>query len=95
MEIIQIRENGTVTLPAALRRKYKLKLGGVMALIDLGDGCMFLVPKIYKVAGFSNQIKKIMKEKGVYEADLNQALDQEREEYYIKNYVCKVNRKFR
>lgn len=84
--MIQIRDKGTITLPAALRRKYKLNTGDVMTLIDLGDGCMLLVPKISKVIGFSNQIKKIMEEKGVYEAGLNQALDQEREEYYQQNY---------
>ena len=84
--MIQIRSKGSVTLPAALRRKYKLNEGDVMTLIDLGEGCILLVPKVSKVAGFGIEIRKIMEEKGVYEADLNQALDEEREAYYRKNY---------
>jgi AbrB family looped-hinge helix DNA binding protein len=86
MEMIQIRAKGTVTLPAALRRKYKLNEGDVMTLIDLGEGCVLLVPKVSKVAGFGDEIRKIMNEKGVYETDLTQVLDEEREEYYRKNY---------
>ena len=86
MEYIQIRDKGTLTLPASLRKKYNLNTGDILTVIDLGEGSVLLVPKISKVTGLGDEIGRIMEKKGTYEADLIKDLDQEREEYYRKNY---------
>ncbi len=86
MTIVQIRAKGLVTLPAEMRRKYNLNQGDVMTLIDLGEGCFVLSPKISSVEAQANQIANILQEKGVTEDEMLRALAEEREQYYQENY---------
>jgi AbrB family looped-hinge helix DNA binding protein len=44
--MIQIRSNGQITLPAAIRRKANLKEGDTLELIVEEDGSLHLSPKI-------------------------------------------------
>jgi len=86
---VQIRGKGNITLPASLRKKYKLEEGEVLTIIDLGDGSFLLKPKVLGVDKLSRQIAKRLKEENVSLDDLLQALDEERKIFYKENYVKK------
>lgn len=90
MEKIKLCSKGTVTLPAALCRKYKLKPGDWLTLADLGDGCLIVYAKLSSVASITNEIRRIEKKKDLSLTDLYQTLDQERKEYYRRNYGDQV-----
>lgn len=49
MTTLQIRSKGTITLPASLRKKYKLEAGKVLTVIDLGEGSILLKPKVSQI----------------------------------------------
>jgi AbrB family looped-hinge helix DNA binding protein len=89
MTTLQIRGKGTITLPASLRKKYKLEEGEVLTVIDLGDGTILLKPMVSQVNRLSNQIAKRLKEENISLDDLLNALDEERKTYYKKYYSQK------
>ncbi len=89
MTTLQIRGKGTITLPASLRKKYKLEEGEVLTIIDLGEGTILLKPMVSQVNKLSNRIAKRLKEENITLDDLLQALDEERKIYYQENYVRK------
>jgi bifunctional DNA-binding transcriptional regulator/antitoxin component of YhaV-PrlF toxin-antitoxin module len=89
MTTLQIRGKGTITLPANLRKKYKLDVGEFLTMIDLGEGTILLKPMVSRVNKLSNQIAKRLKEENVTLDDLLQALDEERKTYYQEHYVKK------
>jgi AbrB family looped-hinge helix DNA binding protein len=89
MPTLQIRSKGTITLPASLRKKYKLEEGEVLTLIDLGEGTILLKPRVSEVDKLSSRIAKRLKEENISLDDLLQALDEERKIYYQENYVKK------
>ncbi|MCI0556119.1 MAG: AbrB/MazE/SpoVT family DNA-binding domain-containing protein [Anaerolineae bacterium] len=86
---VQIRGKGNITLPASLRKKYKLEEGEVFTIIDLGGGSLLLKPKVLEVDKLSRQIAKRLREENVSLDDLLQVLDEERKIYYKENYVKK------
>jgi bifunctional DNA-binding transcriptional regulator/antitoxin component of YhaV-PrlF toxin-antitoxin module len=86
METILIRSKGNVTLPMALRKKYKINEGDPMTLIDLGEGAFMLMPGISRISVAGKEIQKIMEKRGAYGDDLIKDLDDEREQYYQKQY---------
>ena len=85
--IIQIRGKGSLTLPVALRRKYRLNEGDVYTLVDLGDGSFLLTPRLSQVERLGDQIARTMKEENVTLDELLSALDEERESYYRERYA--------
>jgi AbrB family looped-hinge helix DNA binding protein len=89
MTTLQIRSKGTITLPASLRKKYKLEEGEVLTIIDLGEGTILLKPMVSQVNKLSNRIAKRLKEENITLDDLLQTLDEERKIYYQENYVKK------
>jgi AbrB family looped-hinge helix DNA binding protein len=89
MPTLQIRGKGTITLPASLRKKYKLEEGEVLTVIDLGEGTILLKPMVSQVNKLSGQIAKRLKEENISLDDLLQALDEERKTYYKKHYTKK------
>ena len=87
MATIQIRSKGSITLPASLRKKYKLEEGELFKLIDVGDGSFFLVPMESKVMKNADKVAKKVKEANVTLDDLLETLDEERKRYYKEHYV--------
>ena len=87
MTTLQIRSKGTITLPANLRKKYKLEDGEVFQLIDVGDGSFFLIPKESKVMKTADRVARKLKEDNVTLDDLLQTLDEERKRYYQEHYA--------
>ena len=43
--LLQIRSNGQITLPAAIRRRAKLKEGDALEVVVEADGSVRLIPK--------------------------------------------------
>lgn len=87
MTTLQIRSKGTITLPAGLRKKYKLEEGELFRLIDVGDGSFFLVPKESKVMKSADRVSRKLKEANVTLEELLEVLDEERKRYYKEHYV--------
>ncbi len=66
---IQIRQRGTVTLPAKLREKYGLKDGDPVTLMDL-DGTVLLTPRILTVPGLAKELERLRRKRGLTLRDL-------------------------
>ena len=84
---IQIRKKGSLTLPAELREKYDLDEGDVFTLIDLGEGSFLLTPRLSQVNRLGDRVAEILKEEGVSQEELLNALDEERQRYYREHYA--------
>lgn len=89
MTTLQIRTNGTITLPAKLRKKYNLNDGEVLSVIDLGDGSLLLTPRQLQVSQLADNISRQLEKDDVNLEDLLKTLDEEREAYYREQYVGK------
>jgi bifunctional DNA-binding transcriptional regulator/antitoxin component of YhaV-PrlF toxin-antitoxin module len=55
---IQIRKNGSLTLPVELRNKYKLDEGDIFTIVDLGDGAFLLTRRVSQVIDWGNVFRK-------------------------------------
>jgi AbrB family looped-hinge helix DNA binding protein len=86
---IQVRSKGTITLPTAFRNKYGVEEGETFTLIDVGDGSLFLVPKVSKFVQSADRVAKKVKEANVTLDELYATLDEERKRYYKEHYVKK------
>lgn len=86
---VQIRSKGIITLPIALREKYKLEKGKTLSVIDLGGGKMLLTTKASRLSKITAQIEKNLKEEDVTLDDLLEQLDEERKIYNRERYPRK------
>jgi bifunctional DNA-binding transcriptional regulator/antitoxin component of YhaV-PrlF toxin-antitoxin module len=77
---IQVRQRGTLTLPAALRAKYDIKQGDTFYLVDL-DGVLVLTPMVPLVPELAREIERLRTEAGLGSAELLKALREERARY--------------
>ena len=81
MTTVKIRRKGTITIPAKLRKDYKLEEGQTLTIIDLGKGTILLTPKVSQVDKLANQIAEKFKDEGITLEDLLQALNELRKTY--------------
>jgi AbrB family looped-hinge helix DNA binding protein len=81
MTAVKIRRKGTITIPAKLRKEYKLEEGRILTIIDLGKGTILLTPKVSQVDKLANQIAEKFKDEGITFEDLLQALNELRKTY--------------
>jgi bifunctional DNA-binding transcriptional regulator/antitoxin component of YhaV-PrlF toxin-antitoxin module len=57
---IQVRGRGTLTLPAALREKYRLGEGDPLTVVDLdGDGAVLLSPRVLVVPRLAAEMERL------------------------------------
>ncbi len=84
---LQIRNKGSLTLPAELRRKYGLNEGDVLTLVDLGEGVFVLRSGASQVSRLGDRVAQKMAEEGVTVEEILDALDEERERYYRERFV--------
>lgn len=75
---LQVRQRGTLTLPAKLRAKYKIEEGDVFTLIDL-DGVLVLSPRVSIVPKLVGEIERLREASGQTVEDLIKGLDEQRE----------------
>jgi AbrB family looped-hinge helix DNA binding protein len=66
---VQIRQRGTLTLPAKLRAKYRLDEGDSLTVLDL-DGSILLSPKVPVVPKLAAEIGRLRKAAGLEVEDL-------------------------
>jgi AbrB family looped-hinge helix DNA binding protein len=81
MTTVKIRRKGTITIPAKLRKKYKLEEGQTLTVIDLGEGTILLTPKVSQVDKLANQIAEKFKDESITLEDLLRALNELRKTY--------------
>jgi bifunctional DNA-binding transcriptional regulator/antitoxin component of YhaV-PrlF toxin-antitoxin module len=84
---IQVRQRGTLTLPAELREKYGIRPGDTFRLVDL-DGVFVLTPMVPMVPELAREIERARLEAGLSVEDLLSNLREQRERYYRENYAA-------
>ena len=82
---IQVRQRGTLTLPADIRRKYGIEPGDTFRIIDL-DGMFILTPMVPMVPELAREIEKLRLEAGLDTTELLKALREERARYVGETY---------
>ncbi len=82
---IQFRQRGTVTFPAELRKKYRIRTGDTYHLVDL-DGVFILTPMKPMVPELAEEIERLILEAGVSTEDLLLSLREERARYVAETY---------
>ena len=82
---VQIRQRGTLTIPAEIREKYGIEPGDTFRVIDL-DGMFILTPMVPMVPELAREIEKARLEAGLDTADLLRSLREERAKYFQEIY---------
>ena len=82
---IQVRQRGTLTLPADLRAKYKIKTGDIFNLVDL-DGVFVLTLMTPMVPEVAREIERLRVEAGFSVEEMLQELREQRAKYNTENY---------
>lgn len=83
---VQVRQRGTLTLPAELRTKYNIKPGDTFRLLDL-DGILVLTPLVPLVPELAREIEQLRVEAGLTTNELLLSLREERAKYYTEHYM--------
>ncbi len=83
---IQVRQRGTLTLPAELRDKYGIEPGDTFRLVDL-DGIFVLTPMVTMVPELAREIERARIEAGLSVEDLLANLREQRERYSQEHYA--------
>lgn len=82
---IQVRQRGTLTLPADIRQKYGIEPGDTFHIVDL-DGIFILTPMTPMVPELAREIEKIRLEAGLDTSELLHLLREERARYHQETY---------
>jgi bifunctional DNA-binding transcriptional regulator/antitoxin component of YhaV-PrlF toxin-antitoxin module len=85
---VQVRKRGVITLPNALREKYKIEEGETFRILDM-DGVFILTPMAPMVPELAREIERARIEAGLTTDDLLASLRQQRERYYAEHYAPK------
>jgi AbrB family looped-hinge helix DNA binding protein len=83
---VQVRQRGTLTLPAELREKYGIEPGDTFRLVDL-DGIFVLTPMVTMVPELAREIERARIEAGLSIEELLASLREQRERYYTERYA--------
>jgi len=83
---IQVRQRGTLTLPAELRDRYKIEPGDTYRVLDL-DGIFVLTPMIPMISELARQIEKARRDAGLSIDELLTALREQRTRYATENVL--------
>jgi bifunctional DNA-binding transcriptional regulator/antitoxin component of YhaV-PrlF toxin-antitoxin module len=81
---VQVRQRGTLTLPADLRDRYGIEPGDTFRLLDL-DGIFVLTPMVPMVPELAREIERVRLETGLSIEELLDGLREQREQYHQKN----------
>ncbi len=82
---VQVRQRGTLTLPADLRAKYGIKEGDTYRLLDI-DGILVLTPMVPMVPQLAREIERLRLEEGMGIQELLDGLREQRERYHSEHY---------
>lgn len=87
---IQVRQRGTITLPAELRDKYGIQPGDTFRLLDL-DGIFVLTPMVPMVPELAREIERARIEAGLSIEELLVTLREQREQYHSEHYARELD----
>ncbi len=76
-KVIRIRQNGLLTLPAELQKKYQINEGDSITLVDL-DGGWFLSPQKSILPNLVSEIEKLREKNGISVDELIQGVREQR-----------------
>lgn len=82
---VQVRQRGTITLPATVRHRYNIESGDSFHLLDL-DGVLVLTPMAPIVPELAREIERARIEAGLSVEDMLKGLREEREKYVADKY---------
>ena len=82
---VQVRQRGTLTFPANLRKKYGIRPGDTFHIVDL-DGVFVLTPLVPMVPQLAYEIEKMRLEAGLSIDDLLAGLAEQRERIYVERF---------
>lgn len=82
---VQVRQRGTMTLPADLRERYQIQSGDTFRVVDL-DGIFVLVPMAPLVPELAREIERARLEAGLTTEEMLLALREQREKYVAEKY---------
>lgn len=77
---VQVRQRGTLTLPAGLRERYKIKPGDTFRIVDL-DGVLILTPMSPMVPELAHEIERARVEAGLSMEEMLASLREQRTRY--------------
>jgi AbrB family looped-hinge helix DNA binding protein len=83
---VQVRQRGTLTLPAELREKYGIEPGDTFRLVDL-DGIFVLTPMVAMVPELAREIERARVEAGLSIEELLTNLREQRARYHTEHYA--------
>jgi AbrB family looped-hinge helix DNA binding protein len=83
---VQVRQRGTLTLPAELREKYGIEPGDTFRLVDL-DGIFVLTPMVAMVPELAREIERARVEADLSIEELLANLREQRERYHTEHYA--------
>ncbi len=81
---IQIRKEGTISLPAEFRNKYGLEEGEALNLVDLGNGSFLLSPQRSRIDELADTIRTDLESRGESLESMLKTLREVRAEYAAK-----------
>jgi len=84
-QTLLLRRRGALTLPAELRRKYRLEEGEPLTLLDL-DGVFVLAPRTPLVPKLAGELERLREEAGLSVEELLEGLDEQRRRLYRERY---------
>ena len=87
---IQVRQRGTLTLPADLRQRYGIREGDTFRLVNL-NGVFVLSPMTPIVPELAREIEKLRAETGLTIEEMLVGLREQRERYYQEKYAGSEN----
>ena len=83
--VIQVHNQGVVTLPAELRKKYVIENGDIFRLVDL-DGVFVLTPMVPMIPELARDIEQTRLEAGLSIEELLEGLREQRARYTQEKY---------
>lgn len=89
---VQVRQRGTLTLPADLRAKYNIKEGDTFRVIDL-DGVLVLTPMAPMLPELAREIERARIEAGLSVDEMLDGLRRQRKRYFKEKYSRQDGRK--
>ena len=82
---VQVRQRGSLTLPADLRDRYNIKPGDTFRIIDL-NGILVLSPMVPMVPELAREIERARTEAGLSVQEMLESLRKAREKYVKEKY---------
>jgi AbrB family looped-hinge helix DNA binding protein len=83
---VRMNQHGGLILPAELRRKYGIRAGDAIRVLDF-DGIIVLAPITQTVVDLAGEIEHLRLEGRLSTDELLAGLREQRERYYVENYA--------